>query len=361
MDINLERTILEALPIPAVIADLDLKILETNSIWGRFVLKYGPQEGDCRTGAYYTEVCDPALLTNAENSKNFSEGMTQIVTGKVPRFKMEYRTTHHSPLRRVRLSISLINLPTYKAILILHFLFTGEAPKSKKARKTVGDLHGESNSDHSISAFGQLGSSKGSRAQIHQNLKSPSSIKLAFWEWDIPSDNIRVSSEVSELFGFEPGEEKLKFDSMTARIHPKERTHVMQKFAELLFKGRILRMNHRILSSNGTECQVLSRAIMHYGEEGEPSCISGFFVDLANEATYGFEFAVLVEAFVNAFNNALSKIRRCTSSILTDVHNPLWVRHNALEIKNSVDDIQCLSRLLPLLGEEERSAQAALS
>lgn len=359
MDISLERTILEALPIPAVMADLDLKILETNSIWGRFVLKHGLQEDDCRAGAYYTEVCDPALLANPENSKTFSEGMTQIVSGKVPKFKMEYWTTHPSPLKRVRLSVSLINLPAYKAILILHFLFAGGSPKLKKAKKVVGSLHGESNSEQSISALGQLYPSKESRGQIHQNLKSPSSIKIAFWEWDIPSDNIRLSNEACELFGFEPGEEKLKFDSITARIHPNERANVLQRFAELLFKGRILRMNHRILSSNGTECHVLSRAIMHYGEEGEPSCISGFFVDLANEAVGEFEFAVLVEAFVNAFNNALSRIRRCTSSALTDVHNPLWVRHNALEIKNSVEDIQCLSRLLPLLGEEERSAQAA--
>jgi hypothetical protein len=195
--------------------------------------------------------------------------------------------------------------------------------------------------------------------QIHQNLKSPSSLKVAFWEWDIPSDNVRVSGEACELFGFEPGEEKLKFDSITDRIHPKERTAVMQKFAELLFKGKIFRMKYRILSLDGTEHDVLSRAILSYGDDGVPSRVTGFFVDCANGAIRDFEFADLVEAFVNAFTNTLSRIHRCTGSILTDMHNPIWVRHNALEIKNSVEDIQCLSKLLPLLGEEEQSAQAA--
>ena len=359
IEMSKECTILEALPIPSVITGLDLRILEFNDSWKRFVLKHGLREGDCKSGAYYTEVCDPALRGNDEYSKSLTEGMNRLLTGKVARFKMEYQTTHHLPSRRIRLSMNLINGTDWKGILILHFVITGKIQESSTIEKTVRHLKSESLLDQSVSSLDSVGLSGGILPQIHQKVENTLTVSITPWEWDIPSDSLRASSEACKIFGFNPGEEKLKFDSITTRIHPKERAAVMQRFAELLFTGRPFRMRHRVVPPNGIECYILSRAIMHYGEEGVPSCVTGFFVDITNQDIRGHELELLIGAFVDAFNKSLTIIRNCASSILTDLHNAHRARQNALEIKKSVEEIQCLSRLLPLLGEEEHSAHVA--
>ena len=106
--------------------------------------------------------------------------------------------------------------------------------------------------------------------------------KMGIWEWEIPTDRVIWSAEVSSIYGLAPGESVRTVADFLAQIHPDDRAAVHKRVVELTDPrkhGDPFDEEHRILWPNGDIRWVASKGSVIFDDDGNPLRMIGTVMD----------------------------------------------------------------------------------
>ncbi len=104
--------------------------------------------------------------------------------------------------------------------------------------------------------------------------------RIGSWEWDIESDKAIWSDQTYRMFGFEPGEIDVTFESLLTRMHPDDRERVGREIEVAVNEHKAIDMEYRVFRKDGNECVVHSRGEVTVDETGKPIGLVGVIQDI---------------------------------------------------------------------------------
>ena len=97
---------------------------------------------------------------------------------------------------------------------------------------------------------------------------------------DVNANPLRWSDEVYRIFGYEPGEVAVSNDLFFARVHPDDRSRIVETVQQALAKQGPYQIEHRVIRPDGTERIVLEHAEITFDSQGRPRHIVGAVQDI---------------------------------------------------------------------------------
>jgi diguanylate cyclase (GGDEF)-like protein/PAS domain S-box-containing protein len=105
---------------------------------------------------------------------------------------------------------------------------------------------------------------------------------LGSWYWDIHSCTLRWSDETYRIFNLSPDEYVPTYDSYLLKVHPADRTQVVQAFASACNDVASYSINYRIHRPDGEVRHVRDKGEVRFSEKGEPIGVSGAIHDVSD-------------------------------------------------------------------------------
>ncbi|MBI1912568.1 MAG: PAS domain S-box protein [Deltaproteobacteria bacterium] len=140
---------------------------------------------------------------------------------------------------------------------------------------------------------------------------------LGNWEWDIINNTIAWSEEIYRIFGKNPEEFQVTYETFLSTIHPDDRDFVMESVNEALQGAKTYNIDHRILLPDGTERIVHEQAVVTFSSDGKPAKMFGTVQDVTEYQKLQAELlkaqklesvGVLAGGIAHDFNNILTAI-----------------------------------------------------
>ncbi|MBD2504380.1 PAS domain S-box protein [Anabaena azotica] len=100
------------------------------------------------------------------------------------------------------------------------------------------------------------------------------------WDWNIPTNEIRWSTNLERVFGIEPGSFNGRIETVVAMIHPDDRQQVLQTIYRAVYEREDYKIEFRFLQPDGTLRWALSRGKVLYDQNGQPLRMSGVDIDI---------------------------------------------------------------------------------
>lgn len=106
--------------------------------------------------------------------------------------------------------------------------------------------------------------------------------RMGMWDWNIVTGEITWSPEHEQLFGFAPNTFDGKYDSFDARIHPDDRTGIVQAIQHALQERQIYQHEYRIIWPDGSLHWVEGIGHGVYDTTGQPLRMTGTIMDISD-------------------------------------------------------------------------------
>lgn len=103
---------------------------------------------------------------------------------------------------------------------------------------------------------------------------------LGNWEWDIESNQLRYSREITDVFGDFSGGYSNSFEAFQKTLHPDDRDMVAGAFTRALYEREAFDVVHRLVLPDGSERIVHQKAEVHRDEGGKPLLMTGTIHDI---------------------------------------------------------------------------------
>ncbi|MDD4731969.1 MAG: ATP-binding protein [Desulfovibrio sp.] len=101
------------------------------------------------------------------------------------------------------------------------------------------------------------------------------------WDWRIADNSLYFSARYYTMLGYEPGEFPPSFESWNDRLHPEDRTVVLQRLNAHLKGKTPFEVEFRMQEKNGDWCWILGRGkVVERDEHGAPRRMVGTHVDM---------------------------------------------------------------------------------
>lgn len=100
------------------------------------------------------------------------------------------------------------------------------------------------------------------------------------WELDISCDSLRLSPQVSMLFGLEFEEKELSFDVFLDQIYPDDREHVASSIKACLGEKKSYDIIHRYVWPDGSVRWMEEKGDIELDSSGQPVCMLGMVQDV---------------------------------------------------------------------------------
>jgi len=113
---------------------------------------------------------------------------------------------------------------------------------------------------------------------------------LVVWTWDIPRDEVWLSSKDRALFGFSQGE-KLTAERIQSVVHPEDRQLVHQLSEDALRTGREIENQYRVLLHDGRIRWVTRLGRVEFDADGKPLRERGVLMDISERKQAELEAA----------------------------------------------------------------------
>lgn len=113
------KTVLDALPTHVALLDSNGEILLVNEAWQNFAEENGMTRADSETGNYL-EVCEKAAASGDTIARKTLEGLRKVLTGKAPRFELDYPCDAPDQPRWFRLSVAPVALWGDRCAVLTH-------------------------------------------------------------------------------------------------------------------------------------------------------------------------------------------------------------------------------------------------
>ena len=121
------------------------------------------------------------------------------------------------------------------------------------------------------------------RQQSDQRLQMAlNAAKMGTWEWEIPTDRLIWSAEVSSIYGLDERESVRTVTDFLEQIHPDDRAAIQRRIVELIDRrkqGDSYDEEYRIVWPNGDIRWVASKGSVIFGEDGNPLRMIGTIMD----------------------------------------------------------------------------------
>ncbi|MCS6328847.1 MAG: PAS domain S-box protein [Nitrospira sp.] len=104
--------------------------------------------------------------------------------------------------------------------------------------------------------------------------------QLGIWDWDIRSNAVQWSDNVSAIFGFSRGSFAGTYEAYLNLVHPQDRDRLLLAIAQSMETNAEYRIEHRIVWLDGTVHWVACRGDVLHGADGMPSRMLGTVMDI---------------------------------------------------------------------------------
>ncbi len=166
------------------------------------------------------------------------------------------------------------------------------------------------------------------RTRITKRLEEAQKIaQMGSWEWEIGSNKNIWSNQTYRLFGYEPDEVQVSFETFISHVHPDDRDKVIQANQQAVNGNIPYNIEFRIIRKDGNERIVHSHGEINLDEAGNPH----FMVGTVQDITAQKQAAILIreneERLSLVFNStnefmALIKVTDETSFQIETLNQP---------------------------------------
>ncbi|MFH0880216.1 MAG: PAS domain-containing protein [Lentisphaerota bacterium] len=152
------------------------------------------------------------------------------------------------------------------------------------------------------------------------------------WSWDMATERLDGSPELSLLFGVDPALNTASFETWLDVIHPEDRMVAQERIAKAIRDHVLLKNEYRIVLPSGQVRWIQSLGNTTYDAMGKPLCMMGICIDITDRKQAEEEREKQTQE-LNTRNSDLTRINRLT------VGRELRL----IELKKEVDE--CCRRL----------------
>lgn len=146
---------------------------------------------------------------------------------------------------------------------------------------------------------------------------------LGNYEWDIVKDSVYWSAENYRIFGLDPKEFIVTYNTFLERIHSDDKEFVRESIHEALYEKKPYSINYRIVLSDGTERTIHSEGKVIFDDSGKPIQMNGINQDITEK--------VLLEKETERSKH-LASLGELAASIAHEINNPITGLINCAQI-----------------------------
>ena len=183
---------------------------------------------------------------------------------------------------------------------------------------------------------------------------------LVVWTWDIPRDEVWLSSKDRALFGFSQGE-KLTAERILSVVHPEDRQLVRQLSEDALRTGREIENQYRVLLPDGRVRWVTRLGRIEFDADGKPLRERGILMDISERKHAELEAARQRHDLAHLAR--VTTLGELSSSLAHELTHPLAsILSNAQAAQRFLDgddvDLKEVSEILnDIVTEDERAGE----
>ncbi|MBS2031858.1 MAG: PAS domain-containing sensor histidine kinase [Deltaproteobacteria bacterium] len=107
--------------------------------------------------------------------------------------------------------------------------------------------------------------------------------RLGSWEWDIRQDAVRWSEQMYRLYGYEPGEIPITFETYLNHVHPSDRDAVARVVQGAMAQRSEFENQERIQRKDGSERVLRSCGRVFLDDAGQPVRMIGVCQDITEQ------------------------------------------------------------------------------
>jgi len=323
------RSVLNSLPEHVVVLDVNGTVTAVNEPWEHFAIENNASPHSVLKGANYLDVCRTSSAAGDPFALEALEGLESLLSGQRQEFVMEYPCPTPS---RDRWFIMYAKRTDHgiDGLILSHVDIT--------ERKHIQD---ELN-----------------KTQLRLGL-AIEELKAGYWEWDLIKQSLYLSPEWKRQLGFDNAELDTTWSQKDDRLHPDDRTTVMDS-TENFIAGRqpTLELQFRLRHKDGTYRWIHSRGALLRDQNNKPYRMLGLNLDIT-EYLETRELNERRDAMERSFR--LYVATQTAAAIAHELNQPLtaisyyaYVGQNLLEIGNK--DPQKLAQVMEKCGQQAQRA-----
>lgn len=108
---------------------------------------------------------------------------------------------------------------------------------------------------------------------------------LGSWEWDIGHTTLTWSDELYRIYGLDPLNDTIDYQTYIAMVHPEDRSFVKQTVSQSIKDGKPFQFEHRIVHRNGAIRHILGFGKVIRDASGSPVKMFGTGQDITDRKT----------------------------------------------------------------------------
>ena len=140
---------------------------------------------------------------------------------------------------------------------------------------------------------------------------------LGNWEWNIITDEFYGSDEAYRIFGINPKEGKITYNSFLNYVHPDDRKYVDKAIKEIL-DGKKLDLEYRIISGSGEERIIHTQNEVIFDIKNTPVLMRGTVQDITERK----QMETMLELVARLPQENPSPVIRLSRDLIINYANP---------------------------------------
>ncbi len=275
------RELLDSMNLHIAVVGSEGEIINTNRAWDIFGLRNGATDlSRISIGSNYFSACENAIADGDETAQAALNGMRSVLSKKIEYFEMEYPCDSPSEKRWFQLRVIPFQ---QERIIVLHYDITHRKQIENELKQDQYFLD-----------------------------KASESAKIGYWTSEPGNKNGKLvwSKEVFKIFGIREEDFRGTNDCFFSRVHPEDRSRVIEISRQALEQDKAYHVDHRIVMPDGSARWVNERAQVIRNEKGEPTLMVGIVQDINDRK--------IIEQVLREYNERFEILSKATNDAIWD-------------------------------------------
>ncbi|GEM_PF-173093 len=218
---QLLQTMFHSLSSEVVVVDREGTITYASKSWEQFASEGQAQMSRVAVGVNYLEVCRRAAAHDDASAKEALSGIEGVMAGRAPSFSLEYPCQIRGEMGWFLMQVDPMPRE-HGGVVISHTNITQR--KRAEAALTENELR-----LREAQAIAHVGS----------------------FHWDVAANTVVWSDELCRIYGYEPGESRLTYETYLEQVHPDHREQVRRAVERALTRREMFEHEYRIVRPTG--------------------------------------------------------------------------------------------------------------